>query len=107
MKEPSTAHMQSFATSLLINSGTIQARTLMEPLRLVYGDRKTVSLIQVVKKEQAEPTLPYEICNSLLPIPGLFHWRTNYMDMIHELYSGTEAAADEMDLDDHRSYLHF
>jgi hypothetical protein len=75
------------------------------PLRLVYGDQKTVSLIQVVKKEQKEATLPYDRCNWLLPIPGLFHWRTNYMDMIHELYSGTESAADETTLHHNKNFL--
>jgi hypothetical protein len=75
------------------------------PLRLVYGDQKTVSLIQVVKKEQIKATLPYDRCHWLLPIPGLFHWRTNYMDMIHELYSGTEAAADETTLHHNKNFL--
>ena len=75
------------------------------PLRLAYGDQKTVSLIQVVKKEQAEATLPYDRCKWMLPIPGLFHWRTNFMDMIHELYSGTEVAADETTLHHNKNFL--
>ena len=67
-------------------------------LRLVYGDQKTVSLICAVLKEREEATLPYDKCDWLLAIPGLFHWRTNYMDMIHDTYSGSEYAAVESTL---------
>lgn len=74
------------------------------PLRLVYGDQKTV-LVQVVKKEQAEAALPYDKGNWLLPIPGLFHWRTNYIDTIHELYSGMEVAADETTLYYNKNFM--
>lgn len=61
-------------------------------LHLVYGDQKTVSLIQTVQKERQGSTLAYDKYDWILPIPGLFHWRTNYMDMIHDLYSGLESA---------------
>jgi hypothetical protein len=60
-------------------------------LHLVYGDQKTVSLIQTVQKERQGSTLSYDSFDWILPIPGLFHWRTNYIDMIHDLYSGLES----------------
>jgi hypothetical protein len=58
------------------------------PLYLVYGDQKTVSLVRTVQKERQEAALPYDKLNWLLAIPGLFHWRTNFIDMVHELYGG-------------------
>ena len=58
----------------------------------VYGDQKTISLIQTVQKERQGSTLSYDKYDWILPIPGLFHWRTNYIDMIHDLYSGLESA---------------
>lgn len=74
-------------------------------LHLVYGDQKTVSLIRTVQKERQEATLPYDKYNWLLPVPGLFHWRTNYMDMIHDTYSGSEQAAAESTLYHNKNYL--
>ena len=62
-------------------------------LHLIYGDQKTVSLIRAVMKERKEATLSYDKFNWILAVPGLFHWRTNYMDMIHDQYSGSECAA--------------
>ncbi len=74
-------------------------------LHLVYGDQKTVSLIRTVQKERQEATLLYDKYNWLLAVPGLFHWRTNYMDMIHDTYSGSEHAAVESTLYHNKNYL--
>jgi hypothetical protein len=74
-------------------------------LHLVYGDQKTVSLIRTVQKERQEATLLYDQYNWLLAVPGLFHWRTNYMDMIHDTYSGSEHAAIESTLYHNKNYL--
>jgi hypothetical protein len=60
-------------------------------LHLIYGDQKTVSLIQAVQKERRGSILSYDNYDWILPIPGLFHWRMNYMDMIHDLYSSLES----------------
>jgi hypothetical protein len=81
------------------------AKDFDELLYLVYGDQKTVSLIQTVQRERAGATLCYDKLNWMLPIPGLFHWRTNYMDMIHEVYSGSEHAALESTLYHNKNYL--
>ena len=59
-------------------------------LQLVYGDQKTVSLLHAVKKERVESSRLFDSFSWLLPIPGLFHWRMNYLDMIFELYSGAD-----------------
>jgi hypothetical protein len=74
-------------------------------LHLVYGDQKTVSLIRTVQKERQEATLLYDQYNWLLAVPGLFHWRTNYMDMIHDTYSGSEHAAMASTLYHNKNYL--
>jgi hypothetical protein len=76
-----------------------------ERLFLVYGDQKTVSLIRTVQKERQESTLLYDKYDWLLAVPGLFHWRTNYIDMIHHLYSGSEHAAVESTLYHNKNYL--
>lgn len=57
-------------------------------LQLVYGDQKTVSLIQSVQEESDEASLPYHRLGWIIPVPGLFHLRMNFIDMIHDLYSG-------------------
>ena len=77
----------------------------LELLYLLYGDQKTVSLIQTVLRERTESTLCYDKFNWMLPIPGLFHWRMNYMDMIHEIYSGSEYPTVESTLNHNKIYL--
>lgn len=57
---------------------------------LVYGDQKTISLIHSVKKERQHSRNSYGRYRWLLPIPGLFHWRTNLIDMIYDVYGGSE-----------------
>lgn len=43
-----------------------------------------------MQKERDESETPYQKYDWRLPIPGLFHWRTNYIDMLHDTYSGFE-----------------
>lgn len=76
-------------------------------LQLVFGDQKTISLIQAVKKEREESTSAFDTLAWLLPIPGLFHWRTNYIDMIFDLYSGSEFPGDPTTLTHNGNYLGF
>lgn len=61
-------------------------------LYLVYGDQKTVSLIGSVKRERKYSRDTYGQYRWVLPIPGLFHWRTNFLDMIYDIYSGSECS---------------
>lgn len=74
-------------------------------LYLVYGDQKTVSLILSVKNERHDATQEYDKYSSVLPIPGLFHWRMNLMDMIHDLYTGSEFAGTGSTLHHNRNVL--
>lgn len=85
--------------------GLDPAQEFNGPLYLVYGDQKTVSLIRTVQKEQQEAALPYDRLNWLLAIPGLFHWRTNYIDMVYELYSGFEHLTEETTLCHNQTFL--
>jgi hypothetical protein len=59
-------------------------------LFLVYGDQKTVSLIQSVKRERQYCDDEYGRYRWLLPMPGLFHWRTNFIDLIYDVYGGSK-----------------
>jgi hypothetical protein len=74
-------------------------------LQLVYGDQKTVSLLHAVKKQRAEAIRLFDRFSWLLPIPGLFHWRMNYLDMIFELYSGAGHPTVESTLHHNKVYL--
>lgn len=74
-------------------------------LQLVYGDQKTVSLLNAVKKERSEASRHFDRFSWLLPIPGLFHWRMNYLDMIFELYSGADHPTVESTIHHNKVYL--
>ena len=74
-------------------------------LQLIYGDQKTVSLIQAVKKERAEARSAYNRLGWILPLPGLFHWRMNYLDMIFSLYSGDDHPAVPSTLHQNKVFL--
>ena len=76
-------------------------------LYLVYSDQKTVSLIRTVQKERQEVTLLYDKYSWLLAVPGLFHWRTNYINMIHDAYSRSEHTAVESTLYYNKNYLSY
>jgi hypothetical protein len=97
-------------TPILENEGTIQGtyevinKIFIEQLGLdpathfknrlypLYGDQKTVSLIQTVKRERKYCENVYGQFQWLLPVPGLFHWRTNFIDMIYNVYGGSESS---------------
>jgi hypothetical protein len=49
--------------------------------------------------------LAYDQFGWLLPIPGLFHWYINYIDMIHDLYLGAEKAVLPLTLYHNKNYL--
>ena len=68
-----------------------------DELVLINGDQKTVGLLQSVQQECCLEACPYEQLKWFLPVPGLFHWRTNYMDMIHDIYSGPLSSPDLLD----------
>lgn len=72
--------------------GLDAANHFNQRLQLVYGDQKTVSLIGSVKRERKHSRNVYGRYDWLLPVPGLFHWRTNFMDMIYDVYSGSESS---------------
>lgn len=74
-------------------------------LQLVYGDQKTVSLLHAVKKERAEARSVYNRLGWILPIPGLFHWRMNYLDMMYDLYSGDDHPAVQSTLHQNKVFL--
>jgi hypothetical protein len=57
-----------------------------DSLQLMYGDQKSISLVQTVQKERLDSEDSYEKLNWILAVPGLFHWRTNYIDMINDIY---------------------
>src|SRR5438552_4195240 len=76
-----------------------------EWLHLIYGDQKTISLICIVQKERQEATLLYDKYDWLLAVPGLFHWRTNYIDIVHDTYSGSEHTTMELTLYHNKNYL--
>jgi len=88
--------------------GYNQSDNFDDILYLVYGDQKTVSLIQAVQKERRRftaSTPSYDKYDWILPIPGLFHWRTNYMDMIHHLYSGSESNSVSSTLHHNKNFM--
>jgi hypothetical protein len=74
-------------------------------LQLVYGDQKTVSLLNAVKKERSEASRLFDRFSWLLPISGMFHWRMNYLDMIYELYSGADYLSIESTIHHNKVYL--
>jgi hypothetical protein len=59
-----------------------------EHIHLVYRDQKTVGLIRVVKRERSLSVDTFSSYQWLFPVPGLFHWRTNAIDLIHNTFSG-------------------
>ena len=68
-----------------------------EGLVLINGDQKTVGLLQSVQQERQLEVDPFERLKWFLPVSGLFHWRTNYMDMIHDIYGGSSGCVDSLD----------
>lgn len=65
-----------------------------EGLVLINGDQKTVGLLQSVQQERQLEVDPFERLKWFLPVSGLFHWRTNYMDIIYNIYGGLSGCVD-------------
>ena len=57
---------------------------------LAYGDQKTVSLVNSVKSYRADSRSAYGRYKWILPLPGLFHWRMNFVDMVYDVFSGPD-----------------
>lgn len=74
-------------------------------LQLVYGDQKTASLLNAVKKERAESCRLFDRFSWVLPIPGLFHWRMNFLDMNFELYAAADHPTVESTVHHNKVYL--
>lgn len=76
-------------------------------LYLIYGDQKTVSLVLGIKHERREAGEPHAQYSSVIPIPGLFHWRMNFIDMVHDLYSGEECPSNGSTLQHNKHTLNY
>jgi hypothetical protein len=55
-------------------------------IQLVYGDQKTCGLVGSIKKESRWSRSIYGSYRWVLPIPGPFHWRTNFIKMVMEMF---------------------
>ncbi|KAI5300432.1 hypothetical protein KEM56_002469 [Ascosphaera pollenicola] len=63
-----------------------------EMIQLLYSDQKTVSLVQSVKKDCRTSKTPFVTFLYMLPIPGLFHFRMNFMDLVYSLFVGEKGS---------------
>ena len=63
-------------------------------LVLINRDQKTVGLLQSIQQECQLKVDPFERLKWFLPVPRLFHWQTNYMDMIHNIYGRLSGCID-------------
>ncbi|KAI5299435.1 hypothetical protein KEM55_002166 [Ascosphaera atra] len=61
-----------------------------ESLQLTFVDQKTVSLIQTVKRDSDQSRYTYGAMRYLLPIPGLLHFRMNFLDLIDTSFRGKD-----------------
>lgn len=59
-------------------------------IQLTYGDQKTVSLVQSVQRMRKYSEHVYERFESFLAIPGLFHYKMNFIDLIFSHFSGSD-----------------
>ena len=87
--------LEIYLVAIMANAGFKRASwgTRMDPLTmvklvLINGDQMTIDLLQSVQRERCLEERHYEQLKWFLPVAGLFHWRTNYMDMIHDIYRG-------------------
>lgn len=74
-------------------------------LQLIYGDQKTVSLLRSIQKEQRDSMRCYDRRDWYLPIPGLFHWRMNLVDLISNVFNGSGHPNDRSGLAHHRAII--
>ncbi|KAI5301061.1 hypothetical protein KEM56_002005 [Ascosphaera pollenicola] len=63
-----------------------------EIIQLSYGDQKIVSLVHSVKRIRKYSKHAYEKFEAFLPIPGLFHFKMNFMDLIYSHFSSDSDA---------------
>ena len=64
-------------------------------LFLIYGDQKTAKLIRSCKEERVEAECAYDSHKWVLPIPGLWHVRLNFLYMVMRTFYGGEEAAQQ------------
>ena len=57
-------------------------------LYLAYGDQKTAKLIRACKRERTEAALSYDSHRWVLPVPGLWHLRLNFLYTIMRTFFG-------------------
>ena len=66
-------------------------------LVLINRNQKTVGLLQLVQQECQLEIDPFKWLKWFLPVPRLFHWQINYMDMIHDIYGRSSGCVDLLD----------
>lgn len=64
-------------------------------LFLAYGDQKTSSLIRSCKALRNEEPDQYESYKWVLPVPGLWHLRLNYLYMVMKIFNGGGKHSDD------------
>ena len=64
---------------------------------LINGDEKTVGLLQSVQQERRFERRTDARLQWFIPVPGLFHWRMNYIDMVHDIFDGPGSAEDSLE----------
>lgn len=57
-------------------------------LYLVYGDQKTARLVRACRRERSESNSAYDCHGWVLPIPGLWHLRLNFLYMVMKAHFG-------------------
>ena len=62
----------------------------------INGDEKTVSLLQSAQRERRFERRTDAQLQWFIPVPGLFHWRMNYINMVHDIFDGPESAEDSL-----------
>lgn len=64
-------------------------------LYLVFGDLKTLQLIQSCKQQRSEASTAYSRHNWVLPVPGLWHLRLNFLQMVMKNFYGGKKYSDQ------------
>lgn len=63
-----------------------ETHNFAERLHLFYGDQRTVSRLRLAKLVRCESRAVYDRFGWVLPVPGLFHLKMQWLKMIHELH---------------------
>lgn len=85
--------------------GLQEASDFEQRLMLVYGDQKTVGLVNSVQVERRYSRDSYGRFQWILPIPGLFHWRTNFIGLMFDTYSGNSHFTERTTLSHNANFL--